>query len=296
MGARRIIAARACDELPDGAIANLASGCPRGSPHRGGAGAAGSFDPDGRSGPIGGNPGRRIELRVSLHPQAIVDHRPSSISMTAEAWISPPWARPRSTPSATSTYRSSARVWLAWAIVNITQTAKKVVFCGTFTTDGLEIAIADGLLRIVSEGRVPKFVEQVEQVSFSARRARQIGQEVLYVTERRSSGRWTIAWNSSRSPLDRLAAACAGPDAFRTGRPRGTLDGLSRLSHAARMIDDTDLYRRSETHAAGAILGSIGQRSAVALGVAAGRPLWMASARIALTRPSWETCSARVWG
>ncbi|MBN1590305.1 MAG: hypothetical protein JW888_12390, partial [Pirellulales bacterium] len=58
------------------------------------------------------------------------------------------------------------------------------VFCGTFTAGGLEIAVDDGQLKILREGRITKFVDCVEQLSFSARRSREIGQEVLYVTER----------------------------------------------------------------------------------------------------------------
>ncbi len=36
----------------------------------------------------------------------------------------------------------------------------------------------------MAEGRSSKFVPQVEHRSFSARRSREVGQEVLYVTER----------------------------------------------------------------------------------------------------------------
>ena len=68
--------------------------------------------------------------------------------------------------------------------VNITQAASTVVFCGTFTTAGLEVQSSNGHLSILREGTVCKFREQVEQVSFSAANARGKDQRVLYVTER----------------------------------------------------------------------------------------------------------------
>jgi propionate CoA-transferase len=67
---------------------------------------------------------------------------------------------------------------------NITQTARKLVFCSTFTVGGLEIEVREGRLSILREGKARKFLAKVEQCSFSARRSRLIGQEVLYVTER----------------------------------------------------------------------------------------------------------------
>ena len=59
-----------------------------------------------------------------------------------------------------------------------------MLFVGTLTADGLEIAIEDGKLRIVREGRTRKFVERVQQITFSGRVASQGTQEVLYITER----------------------------------------------------------------------------------------------------------------
>jgi acyl CoA:acetate/3-ketoacid CoA transferase len=67
--------------------------------------------------------------------------------------------------------------------IDITAKGPRLVFSGTFTTGGLEVAIEDGL-RIVREGRVRKLVPEVEQVTFSGRRAREQGQEVTVVTER----------------------------------------------------------------------------------------------------------------
>lgn len=68
--------------------------------------------------------------------------------------------------------------------MNISQTAKRVVFMGTFCTGGLQTAFKEGKLKILREGRIPKFVARVEQVTFSGAYALKKGQQVLYVTER----------------------------------------------------------------------------------------------------------------
>jgi acyl CoA:acetate/3-ketoacid CoA transferase len=66
----------------------------------------------------------------------------------------------------------------------ITEHTPRIVFCGTLTSGGLEAEVADGRMRIVSEGRYRKFVPSVEQVTLNAKRAFEKGQSVLYVTER----------------------------------------------------------------------------------------------------------------
>jgi len=69
--------------------------------------------------------------------------------------------------------------------VDITQTAKKVVFCGTFEAKGLKVEEgADGAVTIARYGDVPKLVDTVRHVTFSGDQARANGQEVVYVTER----------------------------------------------------------------------------------------------------------------
>ena len=68
--------------------------------------------------------------------------------------------------------------------IEIAQNAKKVVFCGTFDAQGTQMEYAGGLLRILRPGKVKKFVERVERITFSGEVARARGQEVLYVTER----------------------------------------------------------------------------------------------------------------
>jgi len=68
--------------------------------------------------------------------------------------------------------------------IDITAHAKRIVLSGAFTTAGSRIDIRDGKLCIDKEGKVHKFVNEVEHVTFSGRRARATGQEVVVVTER----------------------------------------------------------------------------------------------------------------
>ena len=68
--------------------------------------------------------------------------------------------------------------------IEIAQNAKKVVFCGTFDAQGSRMEWDGARLRVAAAGRVKKFVERVERITFSADYAREHGQQVLFVTER----------------------------------------------------------------------------------------------------------------
>ena len=68
--------------------------------------------------------------------------------------------------------------------IDIAQNARKVVFCGTFDTKGGEIKTGHGKLELIKPGKVCKFVEAVDQITFSGKQALVQGQVVLYVTER----------------------------------------------------------------------------------------------------------------
>lgn len=83
-----------------------------------------------------------------------------------------------------NTSRFGGRLNGCGGFINISQNSRAVVFAGTFTVGGLKVAIEDGELKIVQEGRSRKFVEQVGQVTFSGNYAKQRSQPVLYVTER----------------------------------------------------------------------------------------------------------------
>lgn len=68
--------------------------------------------------------------------------------------------------------------------INITQNAKQVIYCGTFMAGGLKVKVEDGKLTILTEGRVKKFLDHVEQVTFSGKYAQKVKQPVMFITER----------------------------------------------------------------------------------------------------------------
>ncbi|MFN4170937.1 MAG: acyl CoA:acetate/3-ketoacid CoA transferase [Pseudorhodobacter sp.] len=71
----------------------------------------------------------------------------------------------------------------AGGFVDITARARKIVFSGNFNA-GAKMRVEAGRLVIDKEGRIPKFVPKVDQVSFSGKRAVMQGQHITYVTER----------------------------------------------------------------------------------------------------------------
>jgi propionate CoA-transferase len=68
--------------------------------------------------------------------------------------------------------------------INITTASKKVVYCGTFTTGGLKVTAEDGKVKILQEGNHKKFLDHVEQITFSGKYAAKWKKPILYVTER----------------------------------------------------------------------------------------------------------------
>jgi acyl CoA:acetate/3-ketoacid CoA transferase len=62
--------------------------------------------------------------------------------------------------------------------------APRIYFAGSFRGGKNEFAIANNEIKILSDGQMPKFVESVYRIAFSADQAIKHRQEILYITER----------------------------------------------------------------------------------------------------------------
>ncbi|MCY7295414.1 CoA-transferase [Alteromonas sp. a30] len=88
----------------------------------------------------------------------------------------------------------------AGGFINIAQSAKKIVLCGTMTTAGLKLQENNGELQIINEGKVKKFVSEVQQITVDTSHSLFANKEILVITER-------AVFNLSRDGLELIEIA-----------------------------------------------------------------------------------------
>ena len=67
--------------------------------------------------------------------------------------------------------------------IDISQETKKIIFGGTLCAKS-RVKIADGKVTVLEQGTIRKFVNQVQQITFSGRRAMEKSKRVVFITER----------------------------------------------------------------------------------------------------------------